>query len=141
MDAVLVRERLIAILSGFFSLLALLLACVGLYGLLAFSVVQRTAEVGLRIALGARRADVLWMVMREGLVLVLLGILIGAPAALALARLAGSQVQGLLFGLQPTDLATLMLAALAMIAAAALAGYLPARRASRVDPLVALRSE
>jgi predicted permease len=141
MDAVLVRERLIAILSGFFSLLALLLACVGLYGLLAFSVVQRTAEVGLRIALGARRADVLWMVMREGLVLVLLGILIGAPAALALARLAGSQVQGLLFGLQPTDLATLLLAALAMIAAAALAGYLPARRASRVDPLVALRSE
>jgi ABC-type antimicrobial peptide transport system permease subunit len=141
MDAVLVRERLIAMLSGFFSLLALLLACVGLYALLAFAVVQRTAELGVRIALGARSGDVSWMVMREGLQLVLAGILLGAPAAFVLARLLGSELSSVLFGLQATDLGTLGMAALSMTAAAALAGYLPARRASRVDPLVALRSE
>jgi predicted permease len=141
MNALLVRERLIAMLAGFFGLLALLLACVGLYGLLAYGVVQRTAEVGVRMALGASRAQVLWMVMREALGLVLLGILAGAPAAYALGRLLGSRVSGLLFGLEPTDLATLATAAFAMTASAALAGFLPARRASRVDPLVALRSE
>jgi ABC-type antimicrobial peptide transport system permease subunit len=104
-------------------------------------VVQRTSELGVRIALGARSADVSWMVMREGLLLVLAGILLGAPAAYVLARLLGSELASVLFGLQPTDLGTLGMAALAMTAAAALAGYLPARRAARVDPLVALRSE
>jgi predicted permease len=141
MDAVLIRERLIATLSSFFGLLALLLACVGLYGLFAFSVVQRTGEMGIRMALGARRGDVVWTVMREALLLVLTGVAIGVPVALGLARLTSSQVSGLLFGLKATDPLTIAVAAVTLMVVAAIAGYLPARRASRVDPMVALRNE
>lgn len=141
MDAVFIQERLIATLSSFFSILALLLACVGLYGVLAFAVVQRTGEMGIRMALGAGRGDVVWMVMREALLLVLIGIAIGVPAALAVARLASSQVSGLLFGLNATDPLTIATASALLASVAAIAGYLPARRASRVDPMVALRNE
>jgi len=141
LDAALIQERLIATLSSFFGILALLLASIGLYGLLAFAVVQRTAEMGIRMALGARRGDVVRMVMREALLLVVAGIVIGVPAALAGARLASSQVSGLLFGLEATDPLTIALATLLLAVVAMAAGYLPARRASRVDPMVALRNE
>ncbi len=141
MDAALVRERLVAALASCFGLLALLLACVGLYGLMAYGVVQRTGELGLRFALGARRGEVLWMVLREGLGLVLIGVAIGAPLALALARLASSRISGLLYGLDATDAPTVATAVFSMLAAAGLAGYLPARAAARVDPIVALRNE
>jgi len=141
MDTALIRERLIAVLSSFFSVLALLLACVGLYGLLTFAVVQRTSEMGIRMALGASRRDVVWMVMREALALAVIGVAIGVPAALAAVRLASSQIAGLLFGLKATDPLTMAAAAALLAFVAAIAGYIPARRASRVDPMVALRNE
>jgi len=141
MDAVLMQERLIATLSTVFSALALLLASVGLYGLLAFSVVERTGEMGIRMALGATRVDVIWSVMREGLLLVAAGVAVGVPAAFAAGRIASSQIAGLLFGVRATDPATIALAAVLLAAVAAAAAFIPARRASRVDPLVALRNE
>ena len=141
MDAVLIQERLIATLSTVFSTLALLLASIGLYGLLAFSVVQRTGEMGVRMALGATRTDVVWTVLREGLLLVAAGVAIGIPAALAVGRLASSQISGLLFGLRATDPTTIGVAVVLLGSVAAAAGYVPARRASRVDPMVALRNE
>jgi ABC-type antimicrobial peptide transport system permease subunit len=141
MNAALVQQRLISILSTLFGGLALILACVGLYGLLAFAVVQRIGEMGVRIALGASRTSVVWLVMREALVLVIVGIGVGIPAALGVARLAASQIAGLLYRLKPTDPYTIAAASLVLIVVAAFAAYLPARRASRVDPLIALRSE
>ena len=141
MNAALVQQRLIAMLSTFFGTLALLLASVGLYGLLAFAVVQRVAEMGVRMALGARRSSVVWLVMREALVLVAIGIVVGVPASLGVARLAASQIAGLLFGLKASDPLTIAMATTILIAVAAIAAYLPARRASRVDPIIALRSE
>jgi ABC-type antimicrobial peptide transport system permease subunit len=141
MGAVLIRDRLIATLSTVFSALALLLACVGLYGLLSFSVVQRTSEMGIRMALGANRADVAWTVMREALLLVTAGVIIGIPAALALERLASNRISGLLFGLQATDPLTIATATMLLAFIATGAAYMPARRASRVDPMVALRNE
>jgi ABC-type antimicrobial peptide transport system permease subunit len=140
-DAVLVQERLIATISSLLSGLALLLASIGLYGLLAFGVVERTGEMGIRMALGAVRRDVVWMVLKEALILVLIGIAAGVPAALALARFATSQVSGLLFGLTATDPLTIAAATAVLMAIASIAAYLPARRASRVDPMVALRNE
>jgi len=141
MDAALIQERLIAMLSSLFGGLALALACIGLYGLLAFAVVQRTREVGIRTALGAKRVNVIWMVMREALVLVFWGVAIGVPLALGLARFAGSQISGLLFGTKAADPPTIAAAAAVLILVAAVAAYLPARRASRVDPAIALRGE
>jgi ABC-type antimicrobial peptide transport system permease subunit len=141
MDAVLVRERLMATLSGLFSLLATLLAAVGLYGLFAFAVVQRTREIGIRMALGAQGGDVVWAVMREVLALALAGAAIGIPAALLCARLASAQISGLLFGLRPSDPLTIAAATLGLLFTATLAGFLPAVKAARIDPLRALRSE
>ena len=131
------QENLIATLAGFFGLLALLLACVGLYGVMAYTVVRRTTEIGVRMALGAQQGDVLWMVMRESLALITLGVVIGLSAALLATRL----VTGMLFGLTPTDPATILSATLLLTVVCAFAGYLPAKRASRVDPIVALRYE
>ena len=126
-----------ATLGAGFGLLALTLACVGLYGLLAYGVAQRTREIGIRMALGAQGARVVALVLGRGTRLVLIGIALGLPAAWAASR----WVRSMLFGLTPADPATLGGAILLLVAAAQLAGYLPARRAARVDPLVALRHE
>src|SRR5215470_5396308 len=131
------RERLVALLSSFFGLFALLLACLGLYGMMAYAVARRTREIGVRMALGAQAGNVLWLVLRESLLLVLIGTAIGVPVALAAARV----TKELLFGLTPNNPLTIALATLVMIAIAALAGYLPARRAAQVDPLISLRHE
>jgi predicted permease len=133
----LVQQKLIARLAAFFGLLALLLACIGLYGVLSYSVARRSNEIGVRMALGARRGNVLWLVLRESLGLTAGGVVIGAVAAIFSTNLAAS----LLFGLKPTDPLTITAATLLLIAVATLAGFLPARRASRVDPMVALRDE
>ena len=130
-------QTLIARLSSFFGLLAVLLACVGIYGLMSYAVTRRTNEIGVRMALGAGRLSVLWMVMRESLILVGIGLVMGLPLALAGERL----ITKLLFGLEPTDPLSLVGAAIVLLALALVAGYLPARKASRVDPMVALRYE
>jgi predicted permease len=131
------RERLIAFLSGFFGILALGLASVGLYGVMAYAVTQRTREVGIRMALGAQRGDVVRMIVRESLVPVVIGMLIGLVAALALARLIAS----LLYGVAPSDPGSIVVAVAAMLAVALLAAAIPARRAGRVEPMTALRYE
>ena len=131
------RERLIALLSSFFGLIALLLAALGLYGVMAHAVARRTREIGIRMALGAQASNVLWLVLRDTLLLVSVGVAIGLPVALAAVRL----TRGWLFGLTANDPLTIALAVLALLAIAALAGYLPARRAASVDPMMALRHE
>jgi predicted permease len=131
------RERLIALLSSFFGFFALLLAGLGLYGVMAYAVARRTREIGIRMALGAQAGNVRWLVLRETLLLVSIGIAIGLPVALAVTRL----TKGMLFGLTANDPLTIALTTLVMIAIAAMAGYLPARRAAQVDPMVALRQE
>jgi predicted permease len=141
MNAALVQQRLIAMLSSCFGALSLILACVGLYGLLAFTLVQRRNEMGIRLALGARPIDLVVLVVSEAMILVAAGLAIGLPAALAVARLASSQIAGLVFGLRATDPVTIAAAAAVLSAVAALAAYLPARRASKVDPMLALRTE
>ena len=133
----LVQQKLVARLALFFGLLALLLACVGLYGVMSYGVARRTNEIGIRMALGARGYSVLWLVLREALVLVVIGLVVGLVASLALTKTAAS----LLYELKPNDPLTITLATLLLAAVALLAGYLPARRASRVDPMVALREE
>jgi ABC-type antimicrobial peptide transport system permease subunit len=136
-----VRERLIATLSSFFGAVALILVCVGLYGLMSFTVARRTAEIGIRVALGAVRADVTWMIMRQTLMLVALGTAAGLPVAWSIARVAAHQMSGILFQLTSTDPLTIAVATGLLIVVAMGAGWLPARRAARIDPMVALRSE
>jgi predicted permease len=131
------NERVVAQLSTFFGLLAVFLSTIGIYGLMSYVVSRRTNEIGIRMALGAARANVRWLVMRESLILVAVGIGIGVPVALLTSRLVAS----MLFGLHGNDPITLLAAILVMLLIAALAGYLPARRASCVDPMVALRYE
>jgi predicted permease len=131
------NQRLVAQLSSFFGVLAVFLSCIGIYGLMSYVVSRRTNEIGVRMALGAARSQVLWMVMRESLWLVALGILMGVPVALASERL----VSTMLFGLRLNDPLTLLAGVAMLLAVATLAGYLPARRASRVDPMIALRYE
>jgi predicted permease len=137
LDDSLVEERLIASLSGMFSLLAVTLACVGLYGLTAYAVTRRTNEIGVRIALGARREQIAAMILVESLLLVTAGLAIGIPSALAALRLIRSE----LYGLNASDPINMLIAVAVMVGVAALAGYLPARRAMQIDPLVALRYE
>jgi predicted permease len=136
-DRSLVTERMIAMLSAVFGMIATILATVGLYGVMAYTVARKTREIGIRMALGAFGKDVIWMVMREVLVLVGAGAAIGITAAILLTR----YIQAQLYGLAPNDPATLVSATIALIAVAAIAGYLPALRASRVDPIRALRYE
>ncbi len=136
-DNSLVTERLVASLSSAFGLLATLLAAIGLYGVMAYTVNRRTREIGIRMALGAARRDVVWLVMREVLILAGIGIVLGLPAAWGATRL----IQTQLYGITPNDGATIVLATLGIALVAGLAGYLPALRATRLDPMRALRWE
>jgi predicted permease len=133
----LVQQKLVARLASFFGLLALLLASVGLYGVMSYGVARRTNEIGIRMALGARGRSVLWLVLREALVLVVIGLVIGLIAATMVTKTAAS----LLYELKPNDPLTIALATLLLATVAVLAGYFPARRAARVDPMIALREE
>jgi predicted permease len=133
----LVEDHVIAMLSGFFAALALVLASIGLYGLMSYAVTQRTREIGIRAALGAQRATVLWLVLREALALGLFGIALGIPCALGASRF----IANILFGISPRDFSTIASVSLLLLAVALFAGYLPARRASRIEPIVALRTE
>jgi predicted permease len=137
MDRTFLQQRVIAMLSAFFGALALLIAGIGVFGLMAYSVTQRTRELGIRLALGAQRNSVLKMILRETLALTLIGIIIGVPCALAATRL----IAHMLFGVTPYDPVTLAVVAAALLTVGALAGYIPARRAMCVDPMVALRYE
>ncbi len=137
LDETLLSDRLIAMLSAGFGLLATLLASIGLYGVMAFIVARRRKELGIRLALGAEPAGLVWLVMKEVLLLLVIGLAIGIPSAIALGRYVSSQ----LYGITPNDpwiaIATMVL--LSVVSAAA--GFLPARRASRIDPILALRYE
>jgi putative ABC transport system permease protein len=130
-------RRFNMLLFGAFAFVALLLAVIGIYGVIAYSVAQRTHEIGIRMALGATNRDVLWLVVRQGLLLALIGVALGTGAALALTRV----LKNLLFGVSATDPATFVVIALLLISVAFIASYIPARRATKVDPLVALRHE
>jgi predicted permease len=133
----LLRDRLMATLSGFFGGLAALLAMVGLYGVISYSVARRTNEIGIRVALGAQRLNIVNMVLGEASLLLGIGLAVGIGLALVLSKTASS----LLFGLKPRDPLTILSAVLGLAAAAILASYLPARRAAGLDPMVALRNE
>jgi predicted permease len=136
-DISLLTQRLLATLSSVFGCLATLLAALGLYGVMAFMVARRTREIGIRMALGAGQSSVVWMVLRETLTLAGVGVGIGLIGAYAVTRL----IQAQLFGVQPTDLLTMAAASLGIAGVTALAGYLPARRATQIDPMRALRWE
>jgi predicted permease len=131
------QERLIATLSSFFGSLALLLAAIGLYGLMAHSATRRTREIGIRMALGARRTNVLWLILRDAVVLVLLGAVIGLPVAFGVTRF----VSSFLYGLTARDPITMVAATVVLASVTVVASFVPARRASKVDPMVALRYE
>lgn len=136
-DESLFIERMVAILSACFGFLATLLAAIGLYGVMSYTVARRTREIGIRMALGAERRSVLWLVLKEVGVMAAVGMAIGIPAAKGMSRLVQSQ----LFGFSGADPLTLALAAASLATVALLAGYVPAERASRIDPMVALRYE
>jgi len=136
-DQILSQERMMAQISSFFALLALALACIGLYGLLSYEVSRRTREIGIRMALGAESRDVLRLVVGQGITLAIVGAVVGVAAALAVTRFLSS----MLFGVKPSDPATFVAIAALLALVALAASYIPARRATRVDPMVALRYE
>lgn len=136
-DASLLGETLIAKLSTLFGLLALLLSAVGLYGVVAYMSAQRTVEIGIRMALGANHRSVVWLVLRQVLILVMAGMLVGAPAAFFASRLVGSQ----LYGMTPHDPIAIVLAITVLSTVALVAGCIPAHKASKVSPTIALRAE
>jgi macrolide transport system ATP-binding/permease protein len=131
------QQTLFARLCIAFAMLALTIACVGLYGTTSYTVARRTGEIGIRMALGARGRTVIWMVLREVVILAGIGIAIGLPTALGTSRF----VESLLFEVKPNDPRTLLAAVAILLSAALLAGYIPAGRASMVDPAAAVRNE
>jgi predicted permease len=137
LDASISTERLYAALCGALAMFALLLSCIGLYGLMAFNVARRTNEIGIRMAIGARPVDVARAILREALILAAIGVAVGLPAVLAITRLLKSQ----LYGVPPNDPATLGIVTVVLVSVGLLAAWLPARRASKVDPMEALRCE
>jgi ABC-type antimicrobial peptide transport system permease subunit len=137
MAQTLVAEQGTAALSAFFAGLALLLASIGLYGLMFYTVSRRTHEIGIRLALGTQRQNLRWMMLREEVALGVIGIAIGIPFALAASRL----LAGIRFGISSTDVPSVVIASLLLLGVALTAGYPPARRAMRVDPMVALRCD
>jgi ABC-type antimicrobial peptide transport system permease subunit len=136
-DRSVVDQRLTAQLSSVFSLVAVFLACMGIYGLMSYAVVHRTNEIGIRMALGAQQAQVLRLIMRQGFFLAAAGVVVGVALAFVFMRFLAS----LLFGVRPVDPVTFVCVALLLMLVSLLACYLPARRAMRVDPVVALRYE
>ncbi|HUI41217.1 MAG TPA: FtsX-like permease family protein, partial [Terriglobia bacterium] len=130
-------RRFNMLLLGIFAAIALALATVGIYGVMAFSVTQRTHEIGIRMALGAERGDVLGLMVRQGLGMTLAGVVFGVGGAWVLTRF----LAGFLYGVRPTDPATFVVVSAVLVAVSMLASYIPARRATRVDPMVALRYE
>jgi ABC-type antimicrobial peptide transport system permease subunit len=137
LDETLLTDRLIALLSAGFGILATVLACIGLYGVMAFAIARRTKELGVRLALGAQPMAVIRLVMKEVLLLVAVGLAVGVPTAIALGRLVSAQ----LHGIQPSDPGVGVVTAVALSIVAATAGLIPAHRASRIDPIRALRVE
>lgn len=136
-DNTISQERVVTTLCSFFGILAVLLAAIGLYGVMSHAVARRYREIGIRMALGAKAGSVLWLVLRDTALMILIGAAIGLPAAFALTRL----VSSFLYGLTPQDPLSIALATFGLIAVTALAGYIPARRATKVDPMIALRYE
>ena len=136
-DETIAPQRLNATLIGLFAGLALAIATVGVAGVLAFSVSQRTNELGIRVALGAERGTILRMILGEGAAMALVGLAVGGAAAVPLSRL----LNGLLFGIEPADPPTIAMAAVLLVAVAIGAAWIPARRATAVDPMTALRGE
>jgi ABC-type antimicrobial peptide transport system permease subunit len=137
LDETLLTDRLIAMLSAGFGLLATLLATIGLYGVMAFVVARRRKELGIRLALGAQPGFVIWLVMREVLLLLTIGLVIGVPAAMGLGGYVGSQ----LYGIKGHDPAIAVWTVVLLALVSAIAGFIPAQRASRIDPILALRYE
>lgn len=133
----LARQRFLLLLFGIFASLALALACIGIYGVLAYLTGQRVPEIGIRMALGARPNSVMWLVLRQSLEMILVGVALGGAAALA----AGRILQRLVEGMQPTEGSTFVIMISLLVIAAMLASFVPARRASRVDPVIALRQD
>lgn len=131
------RERLNTMVLGAFAVAALIMAMVGIYGVIAYLVTQRTHEIGIRMALGAQQSDILVLILRQGMTLVLTGIAVGIVGALGLSRL----MKSLLFEIGPTDSLTLIAVPMFLASTALLASYIPARRATKIEPMVALRDE
>jgi predicted permease len=136
-DQIMNQEIIFARLCTAFAILALLIACIGLYGTMSYTVARRTGEIGIRMALGAQRGAVVWMVLRQAFVLAIVGLAIGLSSALGLSRF----VESFLFGVQPNSPAALVLAVAILLSAVLVAGYVPARKASRIDPMTAVRHE
>src|SRR5262249_17979208 len=137
MNETIANQRMFAFFSGIFSVVALLLVCIGLYGIVSFSVNQRINEIGLRMAVGAQRIDVVWLILRETLLVLCGGLLLGLAASLALTRFIAAD----LYGVAPKDPGTIFSSVIVMSAVCITAAFLPARRASRIDPMRALRYE
>ena len=136
-DRSIATQSLIARLSSFFGILAVFLACIGIYGLLSYSVARRTSELGIRLALGAKSHSLLWLILRECLVLLLLGLVVGLPVTLSSTRI----LKSLLYQLSPLDPTVIAIAVLAVASMTVAAAWLPARRATRINPTQALRAE